>query len=59
MDAKLREALAHYGEIIRKNGWHAGEKLIKKYEKDLTDFRKWAYALGITLRANEVLGDNF
>jgi hypothetical protein len=51
----MRTALAEYGRVIKADGWKAGEKLITEYEKKFTDFRKWAYALGISLRAKEIL----
>lgn len=55
MKEELIQALAQYGRAIRKDGWKAGEPLIEKYEKRFKDFKRWAYALGIMLRANELL----
>lgn len=52
---KRIQALAEYGRTIRKDGWMAGEAIIEKYELEITEFRRWAYALGIVLRAEELL----
>lgn len=51
----MKAALADYGQKIKRDGWEAGENLITKGEKQWKDFRKWAYALGIMLRAEELL----
>lgn len=51
----LKEALVHYGRTIRREGWMAGEPLIEEYERTIPEFRKWAHALGIMLRAEELL----
>ena len=48
-------ALAEYGRTIRRDGWRAGEAIIEKYELEIPEFRRWAYALGIMLRADELL----
>ena len=55
MTPKMKRALAEYGTAIKADGWDAGEKLIGKYDKEFPEFRKWAYALGIMLRAKEIL----
>lgn len=55
MDVRRRSALAEYGRTIKEHGWSAGESVIAKYEKRFKDFRKFAYALGIMLRAKEIL----
>lgn len=55
MKKALIQALAQYGRTIRKDGWKAGEPLIAKNEKRFKDFKRWAYALSIVLRANELL----
>jgi hypothetical protein len=61
MDSSLKEdlkdALADYGRTIRAKGWQAGEPLIRKHERRFVDFRKWAHALGIMLRAEELLDE--
>lgn len=49
------EALVEYGRTIRQSGWKAGEPLIRKNSKRWKDFGKWAMALGIMLRAEELL----
>ena len=48
-------AVSEYGKAIQENGWMAGEATIERYERRIPDFRKWAYALGIMLRAEELL----
>lgn len=56
MDRKaMIQALAEYGRTIQANGWKAGEPVIEKHEKSFQDFRRWARALGIMLRADELL----
>ncbi len=55
MKPEMKEALAAYGRTIKADGWKAGEKLIDRREKEYPEFRKWAYALGIMLRAGEIL----
>ena len=55
MDKEMREALAQYGAAIKRDGWKAGEPLIEAGEKRWPEFKKWAYALGIMLRAKEIL----
>ena len=52
---RLKAALAHYGQTIQSKGWRAGEPIIRHYERELHDFRRWAHALGIMLRAEEIL----
>lgn len=52
---ELIRALTEYGRTIQRNGWRAGEPLIDRYEKMIPDFRRWAHALGIMLRAKELL----
>lgn len=52
---KLTQALKEYGRVIRRDGWRAGEPIIARYERSVPDFRRWAHALGIVLRAEEIL----
>ncbi len=52
---ELIQALAEYGQTIRKNGWAAGEPVIERHERKIPEFRRWAHALGIMLRAEELL----
>ena len=55
MKEEIIQALAHYGRIIREGGWQAGEPLIVQYAEQFTDFKRWAHAFGIMLRAKEIL----
>lgn len=55
MDQEMKMDLARYGRIIRQDGWQIGEAMILEAEKRWPDFRRWAYALGIMLRAKEIL----
>lgn len=57
MNTPLVEALAEYGRAIQQDGWKAGEPLIQKHARRFVDFKKWAYALGIMLRAEELLDE--
>ncbi len=57
METKMRSALVEYAQTLKKRGWEAADKLIPKYQKLFPDFRKWAYALGIMLRAGEILAE--
>jgi|RhiMethySRZTD1v2_1073278.scaffolds.fasta_scaffold5308472_1 hypothetical protein len=56
-DVAFREALTTYAMKIRKDGWASGETLIETFEEQFPDFRRWAYACGIMLRAEELLKD--
>jgi hypothetical protein len=55
MKDELIRALTEYGRAIKRGGWRAGEPLISQYERTIPDFRRWARALGIMLRAEELL----
>lgn len=55
MDDGMRTALIEYGRTIGRNGFQAGEPIIRKYSAKYRDFEKWAAALGIMLRARELL----
>ena len=57
MDENMKAVLVEYGEAILANGWEAGESLIEAGERRFEGFRRWAYALGIYLRAKEILDD--
>jgi len=52
---ELLRALAEYGRTIKEDGWRAGELVIDRYASMIPDFTRWAYALGIMLRAEELL----
>ncbi len=54
----LIKALRHYGKTIKTHGWRVGEPLIKKYSRKFPEFKRWAYALGIMLRADELLDED-
>ncbi len=51
----IKKALAEYGSTIKSKGARAGEPVIKKWEKKIPNFKKWAYAVGIMLRSDELL----
>lgn len=53
--AEKKRAMAEYGRTIKEHGSRAGEPVIEKWEKKIPDFRRWAYALGIMLRSDELL----
>lgn len=55
MEEAARLALVEYGRTILSSGCKAGETIIERYEKKFPDFRKRAHALGIMLRARELL----
>lgn len=57
--ARRIEALAQYGRIITQQGWAAGEPFIERQERlhPGCNFRRWAHALGIMLRAKEILDE--
>lgn len=55
MDEEMKDELARYGRAIRQHGWQIGEPMILDAEKRWPDFRRWAYALGIILRTEEIL----
>ncbi len=55
MDARLVPALTAYGRIIKAHGWAAGEPFIERTARRIPEFRRWAHALGIMLRAEELL----
>lgn len=49
------QALAEYGRTIKEHGWKEGEPIIEAWEKEFPDFRRWAGALAIMLRTQEIL----
>jgi hypothetical protein len=55
MDEEMKSELVEYGRSLSKNGWQIAEPMIWKAEKRWPDFTRWAYALGILLRAEEIL----
>jgi phage terminase small subunit len=55
MEEGMLEALREYGGTIKRKGWKAGEPLIQRYSEKWKNFKKWARALGIMLRAKELL----
>ena len=55
MDREFFNALKDYAKTIKNQGWKAGESLIEKYKKRFPDFDKWATAMTIMLRLNEML----
>lgn len=57
MDIRMKAALGEYGRTIKARGWEAGEPIIVRGEKEFPSFRRWAYAVGIMLRAKEILED--
>lgn len=57
MNESLKAALRAYARTILQDGWDAGEQVIKQHELAFKDFRRWAYALGILLRAREILDE--
>jgi hypothetical protein len=54
-DERLKKALLDYAVVIKREGWEQGERIIEDYEEEIPDFRRWAYAAGILLRAEELL----
>ncbi len=58
LEAAKKKALAEYGTRIKAKGSKAGEAIIRKYEKKFPDFRKWAYAVGIMLRSDELIREH-
>jgi hypothetical protein len=55
VDEEMKRELIEYGRRIQIEGWQIMEPMIWKAEKRWPDFRRWAYALGIVLRAEEIL----
>jgi hypothetical protein len=55
MDQAMQDALVEYGSTIKAHGLESGEPLIDAGEARFKDFRRWAYALGIVLRVEELL----
>lgn len=55
MQEGMKAALAEYGRAILERGWQAGEPIIVRSEERYKGFRQWATALGIMLRAEELL----
>ena len=55
MDPEMDRALIEYGRTIKAQGWEAGEPLILQGAQQWPEFRQWAHALGIMLRAKEIL----
>jgi hypothetical protein len=57
MEEAMKQALVDYWRTIKRKGWKAGEPLIRRYSGRWKDFEKWAKALGIMLRAEELLNE--
>jgi len=55
MNEDLKRALTEYILTVRTCGWEAGEEFILVHEEGFQDFRRWAYALAIVVRAREIL----
>ena len=52
----MKSDLATYGDTIQTHGWQAGETLIQiGINTHGPHFKQWAYALAISLRAQELL----
>lgn len=58
MSEAMKSALAEYGATIQEHGWKAGEPLIEKYSEQFADFERWAHALGVLLRTQELLEES-
>jgi len=52
---RLAKALAIYGATIKERGWEAGEPMIARFAEEFMDFREMAWAVGMVLRAEEIL----
>lgn len=52
---KLAKALALYGTTIKELGWEAGEPLISRFSEEFLNFREMAWAVGVVLRAEEII----
>lgn len=59
MDWRMKQTLVEYAVTIQDHGWEAGEEFITVQEREIRDFRRWAYALAIVLRAREILMASF
>lgn len=56
MNPKMKAALKSYAQTIKQKGWKAGEKLIEDGVKNFgKEFKQWARAIGVYLRAKELL----
>lgn len=55
MTEEVKGRLATYGQTVVEKGWKAGEPLINEGEKLFPEFRKWATAVGIMLRVQELV----
>jgi hypothetical protein len=58
VEEEMKDELARYGRLIRQDGWESGEPMILEAEKRWPDFRRWAHALAIMLRTEEILNDS-
>ena len=54
---RLTADLARDGRIVKRRGWKAGEAFIRRASRRHKDFDRWAHALAIMLRAEELLAD--
>ncbi len=48
-------ALKEYGQALKNKNRKASELVLEKYAKSIPDFDKWALALRLMLRADELL----
>lgn len=52
---RLAKALSVYGAAIKAGGWAAGEPIIARFSEEFMDFREMAWAVGVVLRAEEIV----
>ena len=50
----LVSVLAEYGSAVKVGGWQAGEPIIEA-NKNIPDIEKWAMAMRLMIRADELL----
>lgn len=55
VSAAMKKELVKYGRRIKRDGWRAGERIIAQAQKRLPDFAKWAKAIRIMMRTEELL----
>ena len=57
MNKAMIAALAEYGKAVLAKGWKAGEPIIRKHLEAFPDFDKFAMAMRLMMRADELLDE--
>jgi hypothetical protein len=57
MEEEMKEALKEYSWMVRRKGYVAATPLLLKYQDRFKDFDKWAMAIRMMFRIEELLDE--